>query len=350
MKAIIPFYFFIFLCGCNSDEGKPAGDEVQSHTAEQQIVATLSSIQQRADTTTAGMVWINSGSFEMGCKECGMPDALPVHMVKVDGFWIDETPVTNTQYVEFVTATGYKTVAEQPLSKEEFPQLSDEERQPGSIVFVAPSSPVDLNNPGEWWRFVRGADWQHPEGPESSIKNRMDHPVVHVCYQDALAYAKWAGKRLPTEAEFEYAARGGVNTTFSWGNELKPGGKWAANIFQGKFPNQNTADDGYRGTSPVKAFPANGYGLYDVSGNVWQWCSDWYSADYFNEVAKNKLTIAPKGPAKSNDPDEPGAPKKVQKGGSFLCSDQYCSRYYLGSRGKGEVFSASSNVGFRCAK
>lgn len=347
---MFPFCLLLFLCGCKSDEGVPVDDKVQPQAAEQQINTALSSIQQRAYTTTKGMVRINGGSFEMGCKECGMPDALPVHTVKVDGFWMDETPVTNTQYAEFVAATGYQTVAEQPLSKEEFPQLSDEERQPGSIVFVAPSSPVDLNNPGQWWQFVQGANWQHPEGPGSDIKDRMDHPVVHVCYQDAQAYAKWAGKRLPTEAEFEYASRGGVTTTFSWGTDLKPNGKWAANIFQGKFPNQNTADDGYRGTSPVKAFPANSYGLYDVSGNVWQWCSDWYRADYFEQVAKNKVTVNPEGPVQSHDPDEPGAQKKVQKGGSFLCSDQYCSRYYLGSRGKGEVFSGSSNVGFRCAK
>lgn len=350
MKAILLFCLMIFLFGCKPVDTVPLVEESSPQATEQKMAVVLSSITPRKDTTTDGMVWVKGGTFDMGCKDCGMPDALPVHPVRVEGFWIDETPVTNAQYAEFVNATGYKTIAEQPLSKEEFPQLSDEERQPGSIVFVAPSSPVDLNNPGQWWRFVHVADWQHPEGPGSDIKNRMNHPVVHVCYQDALAYCKWAGKRLPTEAEYEFASRGGVPTTFAWGTELKPGGKWAANIFQGEFPNNNTTADGYQGTSPVKAFPANGYGLYDMSGNVWLWCSDWYSDDYFNQVSKAGMAVNPKGPAQSNDPLEPGMEKKVQKGGSFLCSDQYCSRYYLGSRGKGEVFSASSNVGFRCVK
>lgn len=350
MKVTVFLSLFLLLFGCQQNGSESTGEVKLPHDAEQKIAAALSSIQQQKDTTTAGMVWINGGSFEMGCKDCGMPDALPVHPVRLASFWIDETPVTNAQFAEFVAATGYQTVAEQPLTKEEFPQLSYEERQPGSIVFVAPASPVDLNNPGHWWRFVQCANWRNPEGPGSNIKNKMDHPVVQICYQDALAFAKWAGKRMPTEAEFEYAARGGVSTNFSWGNALKPGGKWAANIFQGKFPHQNTAADGFSGTSPVNAFPANGYGLYDVSGNVWQWCSDWYRADYFEQVSKNGLVDNPSGPDESHDPDEPGLPKKVQKGGSFLCSDQYCSRYYLGSRGKGEVFSASSNVGFRCAK
>ena len=350
MKVHLLCFAILLLQGCQSNDGTTAEGEPPPQSVDEKIAAAISSIRPRADTSTTGMNWIEGGSFEMGCQACGMPDAQPVHQVKIDGFWIDETPVTNAQFTAFVKATGYKTVAEQPLTKEEFPQLSDDDRQPGSIVFIAPSSKVDLNNPGQWWRFVRGADWQHPEGPGSDIKNKMDHPVVQVCYQDALAYARWAGKRLPTEAEFEYAARGGVQTTFSWGNELKPGGKWAANIFQGEFPHQNTADDGFRGTSPVKAFPANGFGLYDGSGNVWQWCSDWYRADYFEQLKNSGVAVNPTGPEQSYDPDEPGLPKKVQKGGSFLCSDQYCSRYYLGSRGKGEVFSASSNLGFRCAK
>lgn len=339
--------FLLLSCHATDKDSNGTGSARVTASPESQV----ESIVTRADTSTEGMVWIEGGKFEMGCEKCNMPDAVPVHPVQVSGFWMDETPVTNEQFEAFVNATGYKTVAEQPLSKEEFPQLSEEERKPGSIVFTPPSSSVQLDNPAQWWRFVHGADWKHPEGPGSDIRNRMDHPVVHISYVDALAYCKWAGKRLPTEAEYEYASRGGKTTPFSWGDDVKPEGKWAANIWQGQFPNKNSMEDGFAGTSPVKAFPPNGYKLYDVSGNIWQWCSDWYRSDYFEQLADTgKTTVNPVGPTDSYDPAEPGLRKKVQKGGSFLCSDQYCSRYYLGSRGKGEIYSASSNVGFRCVK
>lgn len=298
------------------------------------------------------MVLIPAGIFDMGCSDCKMDDALPVHRVELSAYWIDKTPVTNAQFAAFVAATGYQTIAERPLDPREFPGADPADLVPGSIVFVPPSEPVDLADFRNWWRYVPGASWQHPEGPGSNLEGRADHPVVHVAFADAQAYAVWAGKRLPTEAEFEYAARGGLpSEKYSWGSELKPHQNWAANIWQGPFPNQNLTEDGYAGTSPVQKFPPNGYGLYDMGGNVWQWCNDWYRPDYYAFVAQQAVLVKnPAGPQTSMDPLEPGLQKRVQRGGSFLCSDQYCERYLVGSRGKGEINSASSNVGFRCAK
>ncbi|MFT3747995.1 MAG: formylglycine-generating enzyme family protein [Agriterribacter sp.] len=291
------------------------------------------------------MVWIPGGEFEMGSN--AFPDAQPIHKVKVNGFWMDEHEVTNAQFAAFAKATGYKTVAERPLNPADFPGVPADKLVPGSAVFSPPSHKVNLNDPLQWWRYIHYANWQQPEGPGSSIKNRMNEPVVHVCYEDAAAYATWAGKRLPTEAEWEFAARGGKNySDYYWGNELKPGGKWAANIFQGHFPGGNNKEDGYAGVAPVKTFAADSYGLYDMNGNVWEWCSDYYRPDYY----KTGTLDNPKGPPDSFDPDEPGAIKRVQRGGSFLCSDEYCIRYKAGSRGKGEVSSGSNNLGFRCVK
>ena len=291
------------------------------------------------------MLLIPGGSFEMGSNV--FPDALPVHKVTVKGFWMDEHEVTNAQFAVFVKATGYKTVAERPLDPKDFPGVPADKLVPGSAVFTPPSHKVSLDNPLQWWQYVSNASWSHPEGPASSVEKRGNEPVVHVCYEDAAAYAKWAGKRLPTEAEWEFAARGGKQfTTYYWGNTLKPGGKWVANIFQGNFPEGNTKEDGYNGVAPVKTFPANAYGLYDMDGNVWEWCSDYYRPDYY----KNSPADNPRGPSDSFDPDEPGAVKRVQRGGSFLCSDAYCIRYKAGSRGKGEVSSGSNNLGFRCVK
>jgi formylglycine-generating enzyme required for sulfatase activity len=296
------------------------------------------------------MVWIPGGAFWMGCEDCQMPDALPLHEVTVDGFWIDETPVTNAQFEKFVEATGYKTIAERDPDPKGFPGADPNLLAPGSAVFFSPEHDVPLNDPLQWWRYVPGANWRHPEGRDSTIKGREDHPVVHVAWDDAAAYAKWAGKRLPTEAEFEYAARGGVDRQlFAWGNELRPGGRWAANVWQGSFPTKNTNEDGYERTSPVKAFPPNGFGLYDVGGNVWQWCSDWYRPDYFQTLA-DRITRNPQGPPDSLDPQEPDIPKRVLKGGSFLCSDHYCVRYLAGSRGKGAADTGASNVGFRLVR
>lgn len=298
-----------------------------------------------------GMTWIPGGTFWMGCDACGMPDAAPAHPVTVDGFWMDTTPITNAQFEKFVKATGYKTIAESEPDPENFPGAPAENLVPGSAVFRPPSHEVSHDNPLAWWRYVPGASWKNPEGPDSSIKGREDHPVVHIAWEDATAYAKWAGKRLPTEAEFEFAARGGLDKKlYSWGDELKPGGKWMANIHQGNFPSKNTVEDGYVTTSPVTAFPPNNFGLYDMSGNVWQWCSDWYRPDYYEKLAAQGMVKNPKGPDSGFDPGEPGVPKRVQKSGSFLCSDQYCARYMVGSRGKGAVDSGGSNTGFRTVK
>jgi formylglycine-generating enzyme len=298
-----------------------------------------------------GMVWVPGGTFWMGCDDCEMPDAAPAHLVTVDGFWMDRTPVTNAEFAKFVKATGYATIAERKPDPKDFPGAPPENLVAGCAVFSPPTDDIPLDNPYAWWRYVPGANWKHPEGPGSSIAGREDHPAVHIAWDDAVAYAKWAGKRLPTEAEFEFAARGGLDRNrYAWGNELKPSGKWAANIWQGRFPSQNTNEDGYPRTAPVTAFAKNGFDLYDMGGNVWQWCSDWYRPDYFAQQAGQGTAHNPQGPADSFDPQEPGIPKRVQKSGSFLCSDRYCSRYLVGSRGKGASDSGSSNTGFRCVK
>jgi formylglycine-generating enzyme len=296
------------------------------------------------------MVCIPPGTFLMGCEEASFIDTRPIHKVRISGFWMDKTLVTNQKFADFVRATHYITIAERkPLAKD-FPGAPPEKLVPGALVFTAPKHRVSLGDYSQWWRYVPGANWKHPEGPASNINKRWNHPVVQVAYDDALAYAHWAGKRLPTEAEFEYAARGGLQgKQFSWGDDLKPGGKWLANIWQGNFPSHNSSEDGFYSTAPVASFPANGYGLYDMTGNVWEWCSDWYHADYYKTFAPGKIATNPKGPGSSYDPYEPGTVKRVQRGGSFLCSDQYCARYLVGARGKGEPSSGCSNVGFRCA-
>lgn len=298
-----------------------------------------------------GMVWIPGGTFWMGCDDCEMPDTQPVHLVTVDGFWMDSTPVTNARFAQFVMATGYVTIAERKPDPKDYPGVDPSKLVAGSAVFTPPAKDVALDDITQWWGYMPGASWKHPEGPGTTIAGREEHPVVHIAWDDAAAYAKWAGKRLPTEAEFEFAARGGFDRNrYAWGDDLKPGGKWAANIWQGRFPSSNLAEDGYERTSPVTAFPANGFGLYDVGGNVWQWCADWYRPDYFATLAANGVARNPQGPPDSYDPHEPGARKRVQKGGSFLCSDRYCSRYLVGSRGRGAVDSGGSNTGFRCVK
>ena len=305
-----------------------------------------------------GMVWIPGGEFAMGAVMNGngsseMPmasnDAAPVHRVFVDGFWMDATTVTNQQFEEFVRASGYVTIAERTPTKEEFPTAPAENLVAGSVIFAPTDHEVPLNDHLQWWSYVKGANWRRPLGPDSDIKGKEKYPVIHMAYPDAEAYAKWAGKRLPTEAEFEFAARGGLTgKTYTWGDEFRPGGKWMANTWQGKFPVKDAGEDGYAGIAPVKSFPANGYGLYDMSGNVWQWCSDWYRPDYYETLAdKGGVARNPQGPDESFDPSEPGVKKRVHRGGSFLCNDQYCSRYIVGTRGKGEVETGTNHLGFR---
>lgn len=293
------------------------------------------------------MVWIPGGEFIMGTEDPDFTDAHPKHEVKVDGFWMDEHEVTNAEFAAFVKATGYVTYAELPLDPKDYPDVPANKLVSGSAVFTPPVSKVALEDIQQWWNYVAGASWKHPFGPSSSIEGKDNNPVVHIAYVDAIAYAKWAGKRLPTEAEWEYAAQAGRgNNKYYWGNELKPGGKWTANIFQGEFPAHNTLEDGFADVAPVKTFTANPYGLYDMEGNVWEWCNDFYRPDYYQKSTREN----PQGPADSFDPDEPGMVKRVQRGGSFLCSDEYCIRYKAASRGKGEVTSGSNNLGFRCVK
>ena len=297
----------------------------------------------------SGMAWIPGGRFWMGTDH--MQDALPVHQVEVKGFWIDRTDVTNAEFARFVKATGYVTVAERPLDPKEFPNLAREELAPGSVVFTPPAGPISLDNPLAWWRFVRGANWRHPNGPKSDLLGKERYPVVQVAWPDAVAYAKWAGKRLPTEAEWEFAARGGRDRQdYPWGNELNPKGKWMANTFQGHFPDKNTSADGYAGIAPVASFPANDFGLFDMSGNVWQWVSDWYRPDYYAQLRRDAVAVNPQGPSDSFDPQEPGVSKRVQKGGSYLCTDQYCGRYMPGARGKGDPETGTNHLGFRCVR
>jgi formylglycine-generating enzyme len=328
----------------------------------------------------AGMVWVPGGTFWMGSDQ--FDDAKPVHKVYVDGLWMDQTEVTNAQFAKFVAATGYVTVVERQPDPQKFPGFKPEmlgfqpdytaclgmapaagwaglpwagvwhtqsPLKPFSLVFTMPTRPVDpfKTAPSNWWRVVAGASWQHPEGPGSHLKGRDDHPVVQICFADAEAYAAWAGKRLPTEAEWEFASRGGLDKQpYSWGEQLTPHGKPMANTWQGEFPHRNTLADGYLATAPVGFYPANGFGLHDMAGNVWEWCADWYQPKYPSAFPERN----PTGPKASDDPTEPGVPKRVQRGGSFLCCDNYCVRFMAGGRGKGEPESTANHIGFRCVQ
>lgn len=302
-----------------------------------------------------GMVWIPGGEFAMGgVGPETKTHELPVHRARVDGFWMDETEVTNAQFRKFVEATQYVTTAERAPTWEELkaqlppgtPKPDDSLLVAGAMIFQPTRGPVPLDNPARWWAWVPGANWKHPLGPRSSLgPDHDDAPVVHVCWDDAVAYCKWAGKRLPTEAEWEFAARGGEEgRRFTWGEEFQPGGKHMANLWQGGFPYQNTAKDGHILAAPVKSFPPNGYGLYDMIGNVWEWCADWYRFDYYAaSPAEN-----PPGPADSLDPDEPHTPKRVTRGGSFLCNEQFCSSYRPSARLGTAPDTGQIHLGFRC--
>ncbi len=303
-----------------------------------------------------GMVWIRGGQFLMGsAAKDAWPDEKPVHLVSVPDFFMDETEVTNTEFQRFVEATKYVTTAETAPTTEEILAQSPpgtaapppESLVPGALVFTPPSEAVPLDEIGQWWKWTPGACWRHPEGPTSDLRGREQHPVVHVSWDDAQAFAKWAGKRLPTEAEWEYAARGGLpGKNFVWGDE--PLNERQANIWQGKFPHQNTQADGFVRTAPVKTFPPNGYGLFDMAGNVWEWCDDWYVRDLYSQRAGQAVIDNPQSPATSVDPRQPFMPLRAQRGGSFLCNDSYCSRYRPSARHGCSPDTGMSHVGFRC--
>ena len=339
----------------------PAASISSSSTGPVAFLPTMPNKNPAPGAPPEGMVWIPGGEFSMGAgdppdmDDVGMKattDSRPIHRTYVDGFWMDTTVVTNKQFDRFVKATGYVTVAERTPRAEDFPGAPPENLVAGSVVFAPPDHAVPLDNHLQWWSYVKGANWRHPLGPSSSIGGKGDYPVVHIAYEDADAYGKWAGKRLPTESEWEFAARGGLTgKPFVWGDSFKPDGKWMANTFQGHFPNTDSGEDGTAGLMPVAQFPPNGYGLFDMAGNVWQWTSDWYRPDYYAQLAaQGPVARNPKGPDTSYDPSEPGEKKRVHRGGSFLCTDQYCSRYIVGTRGKGEPNTGTNHLGFRMVK
>ncbi len=322
--------------------------------------------QARSGSVVAGkssyidMVAVPGGRFSMGSDDdVGRADEFPRHQVHVDGFWMDATEVTNAQFQVFVEQTGYVTTAERKPDWQALrqqlppgtPKPPDSVLIASSLVFTAPNQPVSLADYSQWWHWVAGANWRHPTGPNSTIAGKADHPVVQVSWDDAVAYATWAGKRLPTEAEWEWAARAQLpNARYPWGNEAVDAGKPKANTWQGQFPVSNTLRDGYYTTAPVRSFAANGYGLYDMAGNVWEWCNDWYQAAYYNQLAQNGVIHNPTGPAQSYDPQEPTVPKRVQRGGSFLCNDSYCSSYRSAARMRSSPDTGLSHTGFRCVK
>ncbi len=317
------------------------------------LTKAAKAISNKEPTTESGdfswtnnMVWIPSGKFTMGATN-GQADEIPLHEIELDGFWMDRFEVTNEDFARFAEATGHITIAERKPKPEDFPGVPEENLVPGSIVFNPPDREVPLNNHYLWWKYEPGASWRHPTGPDSNHKTLAKHPVVHVAWLDAMAFAKWVGKRLPTEAEWEYASRSGSkNLEYTWGNEKKPGGKWLGNIFQGKFPLSNTVEDGFNGTAPVGKYPPNSFGLYDMAGNVWEWCNDWYMPDYYSKSPKKN----PQGPDESYDPNEPGVWKKVNRGGSFLCNDAYCAGYRPSMRMKTSADTGIGHTGFRCVR
>lgn len=305
--------------------------------------------------TPPDMIHIPGGEFLMGSEEkAARTDERPQHKVKVSPFWLDATEVTNAEFQQFVEATHYVTTAEKTPTQEEIlaqlppgtPPPPPETLVPGALVFDTPKQPGQY-----WWKWVAGANWRHPEGPSSTIIGKESYPVVQVSWFDAVAYAQWAGKRLPTEAEWEFAARGGLKgKTYAWGNENPYQGKSKANIWQGEFPTENTDKDGYRRASPVKSFAPNGYGLYDMTGNVWEWVSDWYRSDAYQAFAHISLAENPEGPPDSWDPEEPYAKKRTQRGGSFLCDKSFCQSYRVSARMKSSPDTGLLHSGFRCAK
>jgi len=306
-----------------------------------------------ANATASDLIWIPGGTFRMG-SDHHYPEERPAHLVTVDGFWIDRAPVTNERFARFIRETGHVTFAEIAPRAEDYPGALHEMLFAGSLVFVQPPGPVDRSDLSQWWQYVKHADWGHPEGPGSSLHGREQHPAVHVSYVDAVAFARWEGKDLPTEAEWEFASRGGLDgAVFAWGDHFALGNRYLANTWQGEFPWRNLADDGFVGTSPVGAFPPNGYGLVDMIGNVWEWTSDWFQPNHPTQVMK--AGDRPRNPIggqaeASYDPRRPlvKIPRKVIKGGSHLSAPNYCQRYRPAARRPEPVDTSTSHVGFRC--
>lgn len=353
----------VCLCSCSGNAGKQAtADSAHSCMkvpARFAPPAADSFTTRNPDSSTTGMVLITGGLFSMGGdNEQAEGDEYPKHDVSVRSFYMDQTEVTNAQFRKFVEATGYITTAEKIPDWEELkktlppgtPKPADSLLTPASLVFKSTKGPVRLDDYAQWWNWVQGADWKHPQGPKSSIEGKDNYPVVQVSWYDATAYCRWAGKRLPTEAEWEYAARGGMkNAIYPWGNEPINQGAAKANSWEGKFPYYNEQKDGYAGLAPVSHFLANGYGLFDMAGNVWEWCSDWYHESYYTELA-GKTSYDPAGPATSLDSRDPFTPKRVLRGGSFLCNDSYCSGYRVARRMKSSPDTGLEHTGFRCVK
>jgi formylglycine-generating enzyme len=314
-----------------------------------QSASSVDEIQPASLPVDEGMVWVDGGAFLMGSDKHYQEEA-PAHRTTIQGFWIDRYPTTNEEFERFVEETGHVTLAERPPREEDYPGALPEMLQPASVVFLKPSHRVDLRDHFSWWAYIPGANWRHPEGPDSSLRDRAHHPVVHLAYEDVEAYAKWAGKELPTEAEWEFAARGGLEAaSYQWGEEFTPEGKHMANTWQGEFPWQNLLTDGFEGTSPVGHFPANGYGLYDMIGNVWEWTSDWYSPRH--QVTDGCCGgIKAKGDREGSfDPRQPAIriPRKVMKGGSYLCAPNYCQRYRPSARMAQAVDTSTCHLGMR---
>ena len=364
VKAYIVINTFLFLIACNSKTKtvtQVVADSAHSCMKVPQRFAAVnnSNVIAGSDTGSLGMVQIPAGTFMMGGDNSqASEDEYPKHKVQIDAFLIDATEVTNAQFKKFINATGYITIAEKKPSWEDLkktvpagtPKPPDSVLVAASLVFKQTSQEVNLNDYSQWWSWVKGADWKHPQGPESNIDGKDNYPVVQVSWFDAVAYCKWAGKRLPTEAEWEWAARGGlINNIYPWGNEGVNTGVPKANTWEGKFPYLNEQKDGFLKVAPVKSFKPNGYGLYDMAGNVWEWCNDWFNAGYYKSIA-NITSVNPQGSSKSYDPQEPYAQKRSLRGGSFLCNDAYCSGYRNARRMKSSPDTGLEHTGFRCVK
>jgi len=358
--------FTLFSCSSSNNKEEVEVEEGEIESCHENIPdrfnpsanAASGAIEERdAPISHDGMVWIEGGEFTRGSTDDrGRADELPAHKAKVDGFWIDETEVTNAQFSAFVEATGYVTIAEKKPDWEEIkkqlppgtPKPPDEVLVAASLTFHSPNQPIPLNNAAQWWEWTPGASWRMPQGPGSSIEGKENFPVVQVAWDDAKAYAKWAGKRLPTEAEWEYAARGGLEEkSFPWGDDPVEKSGFMANIWQGDFPVTDKGVDGFTGLAPAKSFDPNPYGLYDMAGNVWEWTNDWYREDYYSKIT-DEVSVNPQGPKDSFDPQEPTVPKRVVKGGSFLCNVSYCEGYRVSGKMKSSADTGLEHTGFRC--